>query len=61
LITVKRKSAVLFFEKLRSESKGETVYENAELKKFINAVILKNPPAIQTLRAWLSKADQENG
>ena len=48
------------FEKLRSGSKGEGVYDNIELKKLINAVILKNPPAIQTLRSWLCRANPEN-
>ena len=30
-------------------------FRNKQLKKFINAIVQKNPPAIQTLRLWLSK------
>jgi len=48
------------FEKLRNESKGDGVYNNIPLNKFIKAVISKNPPAIQTLRFWLNKANPEN-
>ena len=47
------------FEKLRSESKGDGVYNNIALNKFIKAVINANPPAIQTLRYWLNKANPE--
>ena len=47
------------FEKLRSESKGDSVYDNIALNRFIKAVIHKNPPAIQTLRYWLNKAYPE--
>ena len=42
-------------EKLYHASKSEDVFDNAKFKKFVNAIITKNPPPIQTLRFWLSK------
>ncbi len=42
-------------EKLNDATKTEEAFENIKLKKFINAIVQKNPPAIQTLRLWLSK------
>ena len=45
------------FEKFKNAAKGESVYENKEFKKFLNEVIQKNPPAIQTLKYWLNKAN----
>ena len=48
------------FEKFRNAAKDEGVYDNKNFKKFINAVIEANPPAIQTLRYWLNKANNEN-
>jgi hypothetical protein len=37
-------------------TKDETIYQNTNFKKFINAIIAKNPQPIQTLTTWLSKA-----
>ena len=41
--------------KLGEATKTEEAFNNPKLKKFINAVVLQNPPPIQTLRFWLSK------
>ncbi len=42
-------------EKLYTASKSVDVFDNQKFRKFVNAVILKNPPPIQTLRLWLTK------
>ena len=48
------------YKKFEKAAKDEDLYDNKDLKKFVNAVIQQNPPAIQTLRYWLSKADPDN-
>ena len=40
---------------LNKVSKKNEIHEQKEFKKFVNAVVQKNPPAIVTLRNWLSK------
>jgi len=47
-------------KKLKNVAKDENAAANKNLKKFLNAIIQANPPAIQTLRYWLSKATTEN-
>jgi len=44
------------FEKIKAAAKGPDVYDNKDFKKFVNAIIQQNPPAIQTLKFWLDKA-----
>ena len=44
------------FKKFRDDAKDSEVYFNTELKKFINSIVLANPPAIETLKFWLNKA-----
>jgi len=43
------------FEKFCKESKKTGVAQNNNVRNFIQAIIDNNPPAIQTLRFWLSK------
>jgi len=43
------------WEDIKNITKTDAVFMNGNFKKFINAVIDKDPPPIQTLRFWLSK------
>jgi hypothetical protein len=43
------------FDSFFMTSKRNNASEDKNFKKFVNAVVLKNPAPIQTLRAWLSK------
>ena len=36
-------------------SKRNEIREDKDFKKFVNAVVMKNPPAIATLRIWFEK------
>lgn len=40
---------------LESSSKRNQLREDKELKRFVNAIVLKNPEPIQTFRSWLHK------
>ncbi len=48
------------WQDLKKIAKTEDVYDNINLVSFIKEVIEANPPAIQTLRYWLNKANNEN-
>ncbi len=43
------------FESLCNASKRNEIREDKDFKKFVNAVIQKNPPAIATLKRWFEK------
>jgi hypothetical protein len=40
-------------------AKGYGIERSIEIKKFINAVISANPPAVQTMRKWLEMAGRQ--
>ena len=43
-------------DELKSATKTADVYEHVQFKRFVRAVIDKNPPEIQLIKHWLSKA-----
>ncbi len=43
------------FMRFKDEAKDDEVYNNKNVKKFINSIVIADPPAIQTLRFWFQK------
>jgi hypothetical protein len=43
------------YETFRNASKRYGIRNDQRFKKFVNAIVMQNPPAIQTLRNWLEK------